>query len=97
MKVVYLRRALVDLAWFKAYYDAVFPEGAKLGHRKFSKTLDLIAAHPSMGRPLGKKGRREYSIPGIPFSVIYRASPDVIEIVRIWDERGERPPTLRRS
>jgi plasmid stabilization system protein ParE len=97
MKVVYLSRALHDLAWFRFYYQTVFPEGAIRGNRQFLKSLDLLTLHPHMGHPIGKRGRRQYSIPGIPFTIIYRASPNVLEIVRVLDERGDRTLPARNS
>jgi hypothetical protein len=41
-----------------------------------------------MGRPAGKSARRRFSVPNVPFTIIYRENGDVIEILRILDQRS---------
>lgn len=45
---------------------------------------EQLAAFPNSGRPGRKPGTRELVIAGTPFIVIYRHSPDAIEIVSVF-------------
>ncbi len=87
--VVIVQRAIVDLRWFRVYYDDIFPEGLSRANAQIDKILRLLASYPKMGRPAGKSPRRQFSIPNIPFTIVYRDKGDVIEILRILDQRSE--------
>lgn len=93
MKLIYLDSTKPDLAWFRAYYGSVFPEGAAPAATRYVKTIDILQSNPYIGRPIGQDGLRKLSIPKTPFSVFYRVTEDHIEVVRVWDQRAE--PEMR--
>ena len=95
MKIVYLHRARVDLEWWRGYYEAVFQDGSAKAYQQFAKTLELLKSHPLMGHPVGTKRLREYAIPNLPFSLIYRIDGQTLVVVRVWDQRANRPASLR--
>lgn len=90
MKLVYLESTKADLAWYRTYYGSVFPEGARRAAAQYLRAISNLADNPYIGRPIAESGTREYSIPRIPFSIIYRIREEHIEIIRIWDQRADR-------
>jgi plasmid stabilization system protein ParE len=88
--IVYLESTVDDLLWMRHYYEQVFPAGSKNAQRQIHSTEILLLENPEFGHRTHRKDTRELSIPGIPFSFIYRANPQVIEIIRVWDERQDR-------
>jgi plasmid stabilization system protein ParE len=91
MNVVFKARALDDLEWFEQYYAEVFPDGSQRAEKQFFKTKQILKDFPDIGRSVKTKNHREYVIPGIPFSFVYRRKLDTIEIVRVLDLRSNRP------
>ncbi|XCN73315.1 MAG: type II toxin-antitoxin system RelE/ParE family toxin [Candidatus Electrothrix aestuarii] len=90
MQVKFLTSSLNDLKWFRHYYESVFPQGGKKAQKQFHSTKDLIKENPYIGHVIKDKNILEFSIPNIPFSFIYRIKGEVIEILRVWDERQDR-------
>jgi plasmid stabilization system protein ParE len=90
MRVVYLAEALKDLRWWRVYYRNVFPEGKDSAYRQFEKTIRLLCENPKMGHPTVVSGLREFSIPRMPFSLIYRVDGDELRIARVVDQRSNR-------
>ena len=75
----------------RTYYAHIFPDGAKRAADQYGRTCGVIRDNPLVGRPVeGMEGVREFSIPRTPFSFIYRVVDDRIEILRVWDQRGDR-------
>jgi plasmid stabilization system protein ParE len=91
MKIVFKARALDDLEWFERYYTEIFPDGSSRAERQFFKTKQILIDFPDIGRTVKNKNQREYVIPGIPFSFVYRRKPERIEILRVIDLRSNRP------
>ena len=55
------------------------------------KTVEnILGSNPEIGHPTEWDRVREFSIPNIPFSVIYRIKEGRIEVLRLWDERRNR-------
>ena len=91
MKLVFLPSTRADLAWMRDYYTRVFPEGARRAAAQYARTRNLLRQSPLIGHVVEDiEGIREYSIPRMPFSFIYRVVEDRIEILRVWDQRGDR-------
>ena len=90
MKIVYLASARDDLVWMRRYYVEIFPEGASKAQKQFRATENILGSNPEIGHPTEWDRVREFSIPNIPFSVIYRIKEGRVEVLRIWDERRSR-------
>lgn len=88
MKIVYLSSAILDLIWFRRYYKVVFPEGRRKALQQLKAIERLLIDNPSLGQRSGNA--REFPISKTPFSIIYNATPDVIEVLRVWDQRRSR-------
>jgi plasmid stabilization system protein ParE len=91
MKVAYLRSALPDLNWFRAYYEAIFPEGARHALLQRRAIERLLRENPFAGHVVQEDAdTRAFSISRTPFIMVYRVKDDRIEILRVWD--GRRDP-----
>jgi tryptophan synthase alpha chain len=89
MRLVYLASANDDLAWFQEYYGRIFHAGSERATRQYVTAADTLCDHPFMGRQVDETGLRSYSIPRLPFAIIYRVTTDYIEVVRVWDQRAD--------
>jgi plasmid stabilization system protein ParE len=90
MKLVYLETSKPDLDWYRLYYRSIFAAGARKASKQYLRAVSNLLDNPRLGRPIDAHGVREYSIPRIPFSIIYRISDGRIEVLRIWDQRADR-------
>ena len=91
MKLVFLPSTRSDLLWMRTYYSRVSPEGARRAADQYRRVSSILRDNPLVGRPVEElEGVREFSIPRTPFSVIYRVVDDRIEVLRVWDQRGDR-------
>lgn len=89
MNIVFLASTRADLRWFKRYYTRVFPEGRSNADRQFKTFLDILKANPGIGHPYEPEPEvREYSLPRVPFTVLYRVKSDRIEVLRVYDQRS---------
>lgn len=88
MKIVFLPSAAQDIAWFRFYYQSVFPEGSKNAKAHLKSMQRLLAANPFMGHPSeGRDHVRELPVVRTPFTLIYRVTDTQIEVLRLWDNR----------
>ena len=91
MNLVFLPSARTDLLWMRAYFARVFPGGAKRTAEQYIRTSRVVRGNPLVGHLVeGTAGVREFPIPRTPFSFIYRVVDDRIEVLRLWDQRGDR-------
>ena len=91
MRVVYVRSALPDLVWFRAYYEAIFPEGARHALLQRRAVERLLRENPFAGRVVQEDAdTRVFPISRTPFIIVYRVMEDRIEVLRVWD--GRRDP-----
>ncbi len=91
MQLVFLPSTRSDLSWMRTYYTSVFPPGANRAAEHYRMACSVIRNNPLIGHPVeDMPGVREFPIHRMPFSVIYRVVDDRIEVLRIWDQRGDR-------
>ena len=88
MRLVYLPSALRDLLWLRHYYERVFPEGAAGARTRIRAMERLLLDNPHAGRPTHREGVRRLPIARTPFFVVYRPTPERIEILRVFDGRA---------
>ncbi len=88
MKVIFLSSSDEDVRWFVRYYRTAFPEGRGNARKQMAKTLAILRDQPHIGHPIRGAVLREHHIPRTPFTVIYQVMDDRIEILRLWDGRG---------
>ncbi|MEM7645241.1 MAG: type II toxin-antitoxin system RelE/ParE family toxin [Pseudomonadota bacterium] len=88
MKVVYLPSAARDLLWLRNYYERVFPEGTAKARAAIRKMEALLLDNPFIGRPTHRADVRRLRVLRTPFFVLYRPTPERIEILRVIDGRS---------
>lgn len=91
MKIRLSQAAVRDLREVRAHIALDSPEAARQVVVRLQKSVELLAARPDMGRPSANGKTREWSVPGLPYVIPYRVVDDVLEIVRIWHTRRDRP------
>jgi hypothetical protein len=91
LKIVFLASCKRDLAWFRIYYKAVFSAGKMNAKLHYAQSKLLLRDNPFIGHPTEENGVRELPISRTPFSFIYRVTPDRVEVIRVWDQRADRP------
>ena len=89
MKLVYLASANDDLAWVQEYYGTVFRAGAEHATTQYLRAIATLSQYPHIGKSVDETGLRSYSIPRLPFAIIYRVTEEHVEIVRVWDQRSD--------
>ncbi len=87
MRIVYLPSTRRDLAWFRHYYDRIFPEGARGAYNRLIAMEKALLDNPWIGRPTHAPDVRRLLIPRTPFLLLYRVT-DHIEILRLLDGRS---------
>lgn len=91
MKRVFLPSTRSDLVWMRIYYTHIFPDGARRAADQYARAAGILRDNPMVGQSMEDMTNvREFSIPRTPFSLIYRIIDDRIEVLRIWDQRGDR-------
>jgi plasmid stabilization system protein ParE len=91
MRISYFALARRDLRWYDQYYKQVFPEGALNAHAHYMRAIMLLLKHPDVGHEINTRGTRVWSISKTPFSLIYRVNNENIMVLRVWDNRRDRP------
>ncbi len=91
MRIVFLKSARLDVAWFREYYTGKFPAGQSKAATHLREAKVLLKAYPYAGHPSDTESLRELQVLKTPFMLVYRIQADEIQIVRLWDQRAERP------
>ena len=75
----------------RTYCAHIFQDGAKRAANPYRSTCGILRESPLVGAPVEEmEGVREFSIPRPPFALINRIVDDRIEVLRVWDQRGDR-------
>ena len=91
MRIVFLELAQADMGWFRQYYRTVFAEGKRNAKAHLKEAKELLKVYPHVGKPSETADLRELQILKTPFALVYRIRGEEIQIVRLWDQRAERP------
>ena len=91
MRITYSGHARSDLLWYDRYYKQVFPEGAQNAHTHYLRAIMLLLRHPQVGQEIDAQGTRAWPVLKTPFSLIYQVKNENIIILRVWDNRRDKP------
>ncbi len=83
MEIIWLRRAVNDLAALRRYIGKDNPDAAYRIGVRLLEAVARLAQHPAMGRPGRVPGTRELVIPGTPYIGPYRVRGGKLEILRV--------------
>ncbi len=84
MKVVWLREASVALDIHYDYLASRNPKAARFVFKRIVASTKRLRQFPQSGRQGRFEGTREVVVPGVPYIVVYRASPVAVEILRVF-------------
>jgi toxin ParE1/3/4 len=91
VQVRWLRTALRNLDEEAAYIAADDPQAAQLVVERVLNAVEMLAAHPALGRPGRVPGTRELVVANTRYLVPYRVRGQVVEVLRVF-HTSRRPP-----
>lgn len=81
------RLALRDLSKIEDHYADIAPDFHDRVEGSVLKVARFLLESPHAGTPFGQLGARTWSIPHMPYIMIYRPFPDDIQLLRIYHAR----------
>jgi len=91
VKIEFTRAAIRDLQSLRQHIGGNDPMAARRVGERILQAVDIISQNPGIGRLIARDTVREWSIPGLPYVIPYRASKDQLEILRVFHVRRRRP------
>jgi toxin ParE1/3/4 len=95
MRVAWLRQASIALDLEYEYLAARNPKAARLVFRRIVATTRRLKDFPNSGRHGQLEGTRELVVPGFPYVIVYRISPDAVEILRVFHTSRDWPEIMQ--
>ena len=83
MEVVWLPKAVQNLAEIRAYIAEERPAAAQRVAQKIQQTVAMLQDHPRLGKPSLRDGFRQIQVAGLPFVIPYKISENKLIIARI--------------
>ncbi len=83
MKVVWFKKAIINLKSVKDYIDQDNPQAAKIIIQKIKYTVSLLSEQPGMGRLGRAPNTKELIVDKTPLILPYRVRNNTIEILRV--------------
>jgi toxin ParE1/3/4 len=84
MKVIWGRRAKLDLRELISYIAGDSVQGAELVAERILKAAELLAQMPRSGRPGRVRGTRERVVQRTPYILAYRIDSGRVRILRVY-------------
>jgi len=94
MKVIWSRRAIRHLVHLREYIEMDSEQNAALVAKRILEAVDLLQAHPEMGRPGRALGTRELVVPNTPYIIPYRIRRERLELIAVFHGRQKWPAKL---
>ena len=94
MKVVWSRRAIRHLVSLREFIARDSEQNAALVAERILSSVDILRAHPEMGKPGRTSGTRELVVPDTPFIIPYRVKENRLELIAVLHGRQKWPGTL---
>jgi len=89
--VTFTDEALDDLTAIRAYLQALSPRAAERLGRQLVAVADTLGDLPYRGRKGLVEGTRE-NLSVRPYVIVYRITPDTVDVLRIYHEAQNRTP-----
>ena len=93
MKVIWFKRAILDLISVRDYITQDNPQAAQLVVQRIKDKVSLLREQPGIGRPGRVPNTKELLVDQTPFILPYRVRDNKIEILRVlhtsrrWPEK----------
>jgi len=94
MKVVWSLRAIRHLAYVRQYIEKDSERNAALVAKGILNAVDLLQAHPEIGRPGRIVGTRELVVTETPYIIPYRVRRERLELIGVFHGRQKWPMKL---
>ena len=94
MKVAWSRRAIRHLVHLREYVERDSEQNAALVAKRILEAVDLLQAHPEMGRLGRALGTRELVVPNTPYVIPYRVRRERLELIAVFHGRQKWPTKL---
>ena len=94
MKVAWSRRAIRHLVHLREYIEKDSEQNAALVAKRILEAVNLLQAHPEMGRPGRTLGTRELVVPNTPYIIPYRIRRERLELIAVFHGRQKWPAKL---
>jgi addiction module RelE/StbE family toxin len=93
MNIIWSPRAVAHLRQIREHIAKDGP-GATCVAEKILASVELVARHPSMGRPGRVAGTRELVVAGTPYVIPYRVRRERLELIAVFHGRQKWPSRL---
>jgi toxin ParE1/3/4 len=90
MKLRWTTAAADDLEGIHSYLSEHHPSFAQSTVRLLYETILSVRRFPLLGRLGDAPGTRELILPRLPYIIVYRTTPQLVEIIRIWHAAQDR-------
>ncbi len=94
MRILWTEGAVGNLDEIETYIVKDKPGAAVETVIRIIEAVEILAEHPSSGRPGRLDGTRELIIPGMPYIVPYRVRDQAIEVLRVFHHARKWPEKL---
>lgn len=94
MKVVWSPRAIRHLTAVRKYIEKDSEQNAVLVARRILQAVELLEAHPELGRPGRMVGTRELVVADTPYIIPYRVRNERLELMAVFHGRQRWPEKL---
>ena len=94
LKIVWSRRAIRHLTAVRSHIERDSDRNAAVLARRILDAIDLLSAHPEMGRPGRIVGTRELVVAETPYVIPYRVRQGRIELIAVFHGRQKWPAKL---
>ncbi|MHB8173696.1 MAG: type II toxin-antitoxin system RelE/ParE family toxin [Nitrospirota bacterium] len=94
MRILWTEGAVGNLDEIETYIAKDKPGAAVETVIRIIEAVEILAEHPSAGRPGRLDGTRELIIPGMPYIVPYRVRDQAIEVLRVFHHARKWPEKL---
>jgi len=85
MQIVWTAKAVAHLAEIRQFIAADKPDAAARTAARILQAVELLAAHPHLGRPGRQPNTREIIVPGTPYLMPYRTCAERLQILAVLD------------
>ncbi len=68
----------------QSYYHELNPVAARMLARRIFEAAQRLRQNPQIGRAGLREGTREWVIARTPYLLVYRVTPQTVEILHVW-------------
>lgn len=94
MKVVWSRKAVRHLEHLRKHIEKDSEQNARLVASRILKAVDLLEAHPEIGRTGRLIGTRELVVADTPYIIPYRVQYERLHLLAVFHGRQKWPVKL---